>query len=512
MFFPLRHENMAGRRLPVISLSLIVINFLAFLGTYWQFGSENPRKGEVRAHILLLAASHPELTMPEKVQEMVAAYQQAHPDVWAEASSHTRDVADAWDARVRLMEEPAQFQAEMDSLTAQWMEMTTTPSVLDKYAFVPAHPTAISYLTANFLHGGWLHIIGNMWFLWIAGAILEDTWGRVIYPIFYLVAGAAALQIHAWFNHGSEVPTLGASGAVAALMGAFLVRFPKSKIEVALILGIRSLINLCMGRGIRIKAAAYWLLPAWLLTEIFSGFLVGKSSGVAHWAHVGGFAFGALAALALKHSGLEKKANDAIEAKVSWTADPAIVQATELMEQGQLDGAAATLQGFLASKPDSADGYTLLSQVYWRKNDAAAYRDAMAKLIQLHLKRNNLDTAWQEYVEFKNGGAELSAAVWLELCRAVENAGNHERAASEYELLAKAHPAERPGLLALLAAGRLSLKNLQRPADALRFYEAAAKSPVPHLDWETNIKNGIENAKKALSAGSGLGFGPSPAR
>jgi len=118
-------------------------------------------------------------------------------------------------------------------------------------------PKPIAYLTANFLQGGWLHLIGNMWFLWLAGAILEDTWGRVIYPIIYLVAGAAALQFHAWLNPGSLAPTLGASGAVAALMGAFLVRFPKTKIEVALVLGLRSLSNLALGRGIRFKAAAY---------------------------------------------------------------------------------------------------------------------------------------------------------------------------------------------------------------------------------------------------------------
>src|SRR5262249_25324641 len=150
----------------------------------------------------------------------------------------------------------------------------------------PAHPTAISYISANFLHAGWLHLIGNMWFLWLAGAILEDTWGRIIYPVFYIVAGAAALQFHAWLNPGSLTPAIGASGAVAALMGAFLVRFPTTKIEVAVVLGLRSLSNLAMGRGIRFKAAAYWLLPLWLLTEIFSGALFGSSTGVAHWAHV----------------------------------------------------------------------------------------------------------------------------------------------------------------------------------------------------------------------------------
>src|SRR5205823_10244541 len=113
----------------------------------------------------------------------------------------------------------------------------------------------------------------------------------------YFLAWAAALQFHAWSNPESIVPTLGASGAVAALMGAFLVRFPKTKIEVAVVLGLRSLSNLALGKGIRFKAAAYWLLPLWLLMEIFSGALFGTYSGVAHWAHFGGFAFGALVAL-----------------------------------------------------------------------------------------------------------------------------------------------------------------------------------------------------------------------
>jgi membrane associated rhomboid family serine protease len=499
VFLPLRHENMEGRRWPIMTIGLIVLNILAFLGTHWQIDQESPQRGEVRAHILLLAASHPELTMPTEVQEMVTAFKRDHAETWAQAESHTRDIADAWDARVRLIDDPALLQEEMDSLTSQYVSMRSA-SLLEKYASIPAHPSAVSYLTANFLHGGWLHIIGNMWFLWLAGAILEDTWGRIIYPVFYLIAGVAALQIHAWSNPGSMVPTLGASGAVAALMGAFLVRFPKSKIEVAVILGVRSLVNLSIGKGFRFKAAAYWLLPIWLLMEVFSGMLVGTSSGVAHWAHVGGFAFGALTALALRHSGLEQRANDAIEAKVSWTAEPAIVQATEQMEQGKLDAAAATLQAFTTSKPDSVEGYTLLRQVYWRKNDLPAYRETSAKLIQLHLKLHNAEAAWQEYEDFRNGGGEsLPSAAWLELCRAVEGQGNFECAATEYERLAGAFPTERASILALLAAGRLSLRNLNRPADALRFYETAAKSPVPHLDWESNISKGIEEAKKNLS-------------
>ena len=500
MLIPLRHENMEGRRWPVISIALVLLNAGIFLATRGQINTENPLRTEVRAHILLLAASHPELTLPPNVTAMVTTFKNNNPGTWNEAQSQTRDLADAWDARMRLIEDPAALQQEMDSLAEQWAGLEKG-AFLDQYAFVPAHPGAMSYVTANFLHTGWLHLIGNMWFLWLAGAILEDTWGRIIYPIFYLTAGAAALQFHAWLNPESSIPTLGASGAVAALMGAFLVRFPKTKIEVALVLGLRSLTNLSLGKGIRFKAASYWLLPMWLLMEILSGTLFGHYSGVAHWAHVGGFLFGAIVALGLRYSGLEHKANAAIEAKVTWTADPGLLKATELMEHGKLDEAITALQGFIATKPDSLEGYTLLSQIYWRKSDIPNYHTSNIKLCQLHLKAQDFEAAWQDYHEYTNsGGDRLPAATWLDLCRAAEGQQNFERAVSEYERLAKAYPTERQSVLALLSAGRLALKQLNRPSDALLYYKAAKASKVPHADWESNIQAGILAAEKAAGA------------
>src|SRR5258707_11189488 len=105
----------------------------------------------------------------------------------------------------------------MDSLAQQYAELEHN-SILERYAFIPAHPQPISYITANFLHGGWLHIIGNMWFLWLAGAILEDTWGPVIYPIFCFVFGGLAPHFSALDSPGSIGPNVGASWAAAALI------------------------------------------------------------------------------------------------------------------------------------------------------------------------------------------------------------------------------------------------------------------------------------------------------
>lgn len=139
--------------------------------------------------------------------------------------------------------------------------------------------------------------------------------------------------------------------------------------------------------------------------------------------------------------------------------------------------------------------------MYWRKNDIPAYRDAIVKLCQLHLKAQDLDAALADYDEYSSSGGEtLPASAWLELCRAVEAKEQFDRAVAEYENLSAAYPAERQSLLALIAAGRLASKKLNRPSDALRYYKAAEASPVPHLDWQLNIETGIREAEKVLGS------------
>jgi membrane associated rhomboid family serine protease len=487
MLIPLRHENMQGRRWPVITFGIIALNCIAFLGTHSIIDRQGPQLGEVKLHLLLLAAAHPELKVPEKAEEFVSSVQIRDANLWKAAQAPNREIEDSWDAKMRLQSEPDVLQQEMDSLGQSYAELDSA-SLLNKYAFVPAHPTAVSLLTANFLHGGWLHLIGNMWFLWLAGAILEDTWGRLIYPAFYLLAGLLAFQVHAMVNVGSFTPTLGASGAIAGLMGAFLVRFPTTKIEMGYLL---------LFRFYRFKMAAYWLLPVWLLMEVFYGSVFRTSSGVAHWAHVGGFVFGALIAVAVQKTGLEQMAEKGIQEKISWVSHPLLAEASEQIEKGELDQAAATLRKMLQEKSDSIDAYRMLQRIYWQKNDSSAQRDALAKLLALEIKANDHEGALQTFQDFKNSvGEKLPASIWLEFCRMLEAQPDISRAADEYLELAQTYPVERPGLLAQMAAGRIYLKRLNRPADALRLYEAAQASPIPHADWQSTIEKGIAEAKK----------------
>src|SRR6202163_2172316 len=195
MLLPIGHENMSARRLPIITLALIAINLVAFLLTGTAVQQEAPELSTLREHILRLVIFHPELTQPPEAQQLVAYMEKTNPKRWeyAKEANLNLPVLDAWDASIRMARSTEGMQEEMDSLCTQYAALAKS-AVSQSYAFIPAHPTALSYVTANFLHGGWLHLIGNMWFLWLAGGILEDTWGRIVYPAFYLIAGMLALQ------------------------------------------------------------------------------------------------------------------------------------------------------------------------------------------------------------------------------------------------------------------------------------------------------------------------------
>ena len=492
MLFPIKHENMTARRWPVITLGLIVLNFLIFLGTHRTMEIQEAPLTSVKMHILILAARHPDLTISSKAQQFVADFQADDPADWAEMQTPGYKAIDDWDAQVRNVDDREQLQTEMDSIAAEYANLTAS-SIAERFAFIPAHPRPIAYLSSTFLHGGWLHLIGNMWFLWLAGFVLEDAWGRPLYLAFYLTAGIAATQFDAWANPGSVAVSYGASGAVAGLMGAFLVRFPKLKIRLVWFFG--SWLSGFWGLWVQ----AYWLLPLWLGMEIYYGKLSGQGDGIAHWAHVGGFIFGALAALALRYSGLEHKATKSIEEKISWSAAPEINQASDLVENRKFAQAGVILNKYLAEEPNSLGAWSLLRIVHWRNNDIPACREATAKVCELNLRAGMYEAAWDDYEEFRNlGGGNMPPAVWLEICRVAEERKDYQRALTEYHELFAAHPSERQGLMAQIGAARISLRRLRCPDEALRLYRAASASGIPHLDLEQDIEAGIQEAEIAI--------------
>jgi rhomboid family protein len=173
--------------------------------------------------------------------------------------------------------------------------------LIDQFSIVPAHlaafaggsprysllAVAMPFITAMFLHGSWMHVIGNMWFLYIFGDNVEDYLGHFAYLVFYLLVGVIAMSVQVFIDVHSRIPMLGASGAIAGVLGAYFVLYPRARVLTWFFVFV-------------IYIPAWIMLGYWFVLQFFSGaassfVYEGRSmGGVAFWAHVGGFVAGVL--------------------------------------------------------------------------------------------------------------------------------------------------------------------------------------------------------------------------
>jgi membrane associated rhomboid family serine protease len=191
-----------------------------------------------------------------------------------------------------------------------------TESIINLFGFIPArltNPAAYGYsifevsvtlITSLFLHGGFVHLIGNMIYLWVFGGAVEDAIGHARYAIFFVACGAIGSLTHTLLFPHSTVPSIGASGSIAGILGAFLVLRPKARIVTLLPLVV-------YWAMIELRAVVF--LPIWFAMQFFNGFLsiaaahrTQEVAGIAWWAHVGGFLFGAVVGLIARRGARER--------------------------------------------------------------------------------------------------------------------------------------------------------------------------------------------------------------
>jgi membrane associated rhomboid family serine protease len=174
---------------------------------------------------------------------------------------------------------PGEFLGRLPEGTSFPLSRELTCVITDRHLFTP--------LTSMFLHGGWLHLIGNMWFLWLFGNNVEDSMGRIRYLVFYLLSGLAAAATQTFMSPNSAIPMVGASGAISGVMGAYIVLYPRVRVHLLVFLGFFIT---------RAAVPAYLMLGYWFLLQLLGGLpsLGQESGGVAFWAHAGGFVAGAV--------------------------------------------------------------------------------------------------------------------------------------------------------------------------------------------------------------------------
>ena len=362
MLLPISHAKMTTRRLPVVTVIIIALAVLLH-GVASLGGNER----ESRAMSALLEAvalhnSHPSLGVCAPLKPFLGSAPAL--DLGRPAEEDPKDEAEA----------KASYEAACNDLAASVESITAS-----RFGYVPARANVLGLFTYTFVHADWWHVLGNMWFLFLCGLALEDRWGRLPFAVFYVVSGVVAAGFHQLFTNDPTAALIGASGAVAAAMGAFVVLFARTKIRFAAFFAFRL---------ITFEAAAYVMLPLWAAVELGYG-LLASASGTAHWAHVGGFAFGAAVAMGFRVFGVDRRLDDAVERAAVLGSDPRVDEANAMIAKGEAKSAAAMLEGLALEKPNSIHVWEALRAAARASGDAALAERAATKVADLEARRES---------------------------------------------------------------------------------------------------------------------------
>jgi membrane associated rhomboid family serine protease len=300
--------------------------------------------------------------------------------------------------------------------------------IYTSWGLVPKHPGGPGLFTHMFMHAGWAHLLGNFLILFLAGPPLEDRWGRPLFAGVYLAAGLFAGGFYTLMTPGSGVPLVGASGAIAALMGASAVRFWATKIRFFYIFWALQFI-----KG-TFWAPVWVILPLWFLNNVFMARLAddaGVVSGVAYWCHVGGFVFGVAFAYGMRHWRVEERyLHPAIESRITVSSNPVIDEAMELRIHGDTEAAYQLLFEAASERsddPDLVSSFWELACVLRSSDDAIPL---MLGLVKQSLARGEGDAAvahWEEIAE-RAPSAQVDRQLLVRLIPVLLEKEKHKRA------------------------------------------------------------------------------------
>jgi membrane associated rhomboid family serine protease len=365
-------------------------------------------------------------------------------------------------------------------------------------------------LTYAFMHGSLMHLVGNMIFLIALSVALEELIGSNLFLLFYLLACVFSCTPFLLFPE--QAPLVGASGAISAIMGAFLVMFYKSRIKIGWIsLPLYPFLLLFRKKGHgTIFIPAYIVLPYFFLTDILMWRFFAMQevvSGVAHTVHLAGFIFGAGITMLMKKTQLlQPKIDEEAAFYKSYYKSMEVRRAIEILDRGDIQLAARKLFTIVQKNPNDIEALEAVTKLYVRICDYQQVKVCVTRLIQFHLAQGDKQTAMQSYKTllsmFPNDTDKpiLPVYEWMLLCDCMRQSGLTVVASLEYERLGLAYPNTPHAVKAFIQGGEASLI----AQDTRRAYNLFAMSLMmcPSEAFEMRALRGIE--KCSLVNGRGL--------
>jgi membrane associated rhomboid family serine protease len=398
MIIPYGHEHTTVRRLPWVTFTLMGLCVLVFLLTAVTDHDVSEELAREYGEFSQYLGEHPYLELTPEFEDFL--FELVPEEQFRVSLEAARELGAKPPASRRLL---AQQQEQLNDIMARMLaiveEVKRSPYYV--YGLVPADMRPLSLITYQFLHGGILHLFGNLLFLFLVGPFIEDVWGRPLYLAFYLSAGAVSGLMFALHYPTVDGPLIGASGAVAGVMGAFLVRYWKTRIRFFYWFGI-----IFTGT---FTAPAWLMLPLWLARELLFAqawdvMAPGSGGGgVAHWAHVWGFAVGMVVAAGVAYWKIEERFVDrAIESKITLVDNTGVERALEMAADGDSERAIKMLEHEVRANPENVDAAVALWNLAVQIGRPSVAAAPMLGVLRRATRTDDQELAlihWQEMID-----------------------------------------------------------------------------------------------------------------
>ncbi|HVT02541.1 MAG TPA: rhomboid family intramembrane serine protease [Thermoanaerobaculia bacterium] len=477
---PIGRDEAEVRRHPVVSYTIIALNAVIFVATLAASMASRSTLAEADTKLkgtMTYLAEHPWLGVPHDLDGYLSA----------------RDLKQLEQLRAEAAPPPtayflAEQQRHLNELAGEVTGLVREASPAIRYGYVPASPSGITLITSMFLHAGLMHLIGNMLFFFVSGPFVEDVFGRPLFAALYLTGGMVATWTHAFHNHGSMVPLVGASGAIGAIMGAYLIRFYRSKVEFLFVpFLLRPQMNY------RFFLPAFVVLPLWFVWQFYDAMHAGISDGVAVWAHVGGFIYGAAVAVVVHLTRFEKRFVDpAVESQTSWKQSAELVRAADARQTGDSATAWREIRSLLATEPNHVDGLRVACDLAIENEEWLSLGTYAERLLDQYIRRGETDLAVELIGEcISTSKVRLSEKFYGKAAACHERMGNRGEAIDLYSDMIKASPDTAETVRALMKVARMESQS-GRVSQARLTLNRAAEHPACPAEWRETIAAQIQ--------------------